>query len=163
MSEIDDAIDKKKEENQEKKEEVKDQKDGQITELTDTLKRLQAEFENYKRRTEKECQNTIKMASRDIIVKLLPLLDNFELALSHADDDDTKKGFELIFSQLFDILKEQGLEKTRAEGEKFDPYTMEAVMQERSDKGENIVLEELQSGYRLKDQVIRHSKVKVSK
>lgn len=156
LSEIDDAIKKNKEEKQEDKQ-------SEVKELTDSLQRLQAEFENYKKRTEKECQVIVQTASKDIIIRLLPLLDNFELALSHTKDAETRKGFELIFSQLFDILKEQGLGKINAEGKKFDPYTMEAVMQERSDQEKDIVLEELQPGYQLKDKVIRHAKVKVSK
>lgn len=139
-----------------------DPKDEKIAELTDMLKRLQAEFENYRKRNEKECQNIVKTASRDLVASLLPILDNFELALLHAKDSDEKKGFELIYAQLLDILQSEGLEKIDVTGKKFDPYTMEAVMQEKSDKPD-MVLEEFQPGYCICGQIIRHAKVKVGK
>jgi len=134
-----------------------------IVELTDTLKRIQAEFENYKKRTEKEQEDFKKYSDKELIKKLLPIIDNFELAFqNNSKNEDFIKGVELIYSQLFQILEEKGLKSIKAVGEKFDPYKHEALLIEKSNK-ENIVLEELQKGYTLNDRVIRHTKVKVSK
>ena len=93
----------------------------------------------------------------------MPILDNFELAFKNADKNDEKlKGFELIFSQLYETLQKQGLEKIQAKDKPFDPNLHEALLQEESDKEKNMVLEELQRGYTLHGQVIRHAKVKIS-
>lgn len=140
-----------------------DEKDQKIAELTDCLQRLQAEFENYKKRVEKENNNFLKYANAGLINELLPLLDSFELALKNKESkEDFIKGVELIFAQLFSTLEKQGLRPIEAEGKPFDPYKHEVMLQEPSDK-EGIVLEELQKGYMLYDKVLRHSKVKVGK
>ncbi len=152
-----------------KKEQVKDIKksdaEKKIKEVTELLQRNQAEFDNYRKRVEKEKANLIKNASKDIIVKLLPLLDNFELALNNTDNNgEFVKGMELIYSQMFQMLEEQGLKKIDAIGRKFDPYFHEALLAENyNDKEDEIVLEELQKGYVLNDDVIRHAKVKINK
>ncbi|MBL7057092.1 nucleotide exchange factor GrpE [Candidatus Woesearchaeota archaeon] len=135
-----------------------------ITELTLTLQRVQAEFENYKKRTEAECTEFKKYAETDLIKSFLPVLDNFELALQNKKaQDEFVKGMELIYSQLFESLEQRGLKVIKAEGEKFDPYKHEALLTEKSTKEPNMVLQELQKGYMVCDKVIRHTKVKVSK
>ena len=141
----------------------KDEKEEKIKELTESLQRLQAEFENYKKRIEKEKEEFIKYSKADLISKLLPILDSFELALKNtADKEKFIKGVELIFAQLHSLLESEGLRPIKAEG-KFDPYKHEVLMKQESDKEEDILLEELQKGYMLNDKVLRHSKVKVSK
>ncbi|MFC1697323.1 nucleotide exchange factor GrpE [Nanoarchaeota archaeon] len=138
-------------------------KNQQILELTETLQRLKAEFENYQKRIEKERSNLIMNACSDTIIKILPILDNFELALSHVDEDnDFTKGMKLIYSQLIDTLEKEGLKTIKTINEKFDPYKHEALLTEESDE-DNIILEELQKGYMLNDIIIRPAKVKVSK
>ncbi|MFH1506496.1 MAG: nucleotide exchange factor GrpE [archaeon] len=138
--------------------------EAKIKELTDTLQRLQAEFENYKKRLEKDACDFRNHATAETIKKLLPILDNFELALNKADKkDDFYKGMELIFAQFIDILEEQGLKIIPCIGEKFDPYKHEALLTEKCDKAPNTVTEELQKGYMLNNKLIRHSKVKVAK
>ena len=128
------------------------------------MQRLQAEFENYKKRVDNERAVFAKCANIDLIKKLLPFIDDFELALKNCrEKDDFYKGIELIYSHLIDTLHSQGLKIIEAEGKKFDPYFHEALLTEETDKEENMVLEEMQKGYMLNDKVIRHVKVKVSK
>ena len=139
-------------------------KDEQVAELTETLQRLQAEFENYKKRVDNEKTQFIKYSKADIIEKLLPILDSFELALKNQKDQKNfLKGIELIFSQLYQTLEHEGLKPIEALGKKFDPYQHEVLLKEKSDKEEDTILEELQKGYFLNDKIIRHSKVKVAK
>ena len=123
-------------------------------ELTNLLKRVQADFENYKKRTEREKYEFLKYANADFVVKLLPVIDSFENALDN-------KGVKVIYSQLMEILCRLGLK--RIECRMFDPYMHEAMMQEVSDKKEGTILEELQSGFMFNGAVIRHAKVKVAK
>ena len=147
-----------------KKEPQKDHQEAKIKELTETLQRVQAEFENYKKRSEKDNSEVIKYANADLIKKLLPVLDDFELALKNCRaKDDFYKGIELIYSHLIDALHSQGLRHIECIGKKFDPYFHEALLTEESDKEENTILDEMQKGYMLNDKVVRHSKVKVSK
>ena len=149
---------------QKKEQEKLKQKDTEIKELTQTLQRLQAEFENYKKRTEREQSEYRKCSLQDFIKKLLPVLDNFELALRHKKcHDDFAKGIELIYSEIYTILEDEGLTIIDALNTKFDPYFHEVLLTEESEKEPNIVLEELQKGYKLHDKVLRHSKVKISK
>ncbi len=145
-----------------KKEAKKDDKDKKIAELTDTLQRLQAEFENYKKYVEKSKAEFVKYSNAEIIEKLLPILDSFELSLKNtADKEKLIKGIELIYSQFHSLLEKQGLKKIEAKG-KFNLHLHEVLLKEESDKEEDTILEELQKGYMLGDKVIRHSKVKVS-
>jgi molecular chaperone GrpE len=137
---------------------------AEIKDLTDTLQRLQAEFENYKKRVEKEACAFRNHAIADLITKMLPVLDNFELALSKADKKDAfYKGVELIYAQLLEMLEHEGLKIIPCLGEKFDPYKHEALLAEQCDKEPNTVTEELQKGYVLNERILRHSKVKVAK
>jgi molecular chaperone GrpE len=142
--------------------ELKEQKIG---ELTETLQRLQAEFENYTKRNSAEKSVCIKQASKHIITKLLPILDNFELALKNTENkDEFVKGIEMIFAQIYGALEAEGLKKIDAVDKPFDPYFHEALMQDdKEDIDDNIITEEFQKGYLLNDEVIRPSKVKVNK
>jgi len=142
---------------------IKDLKEDQIKDLTETLQRLQAEFENYKKRIEKEKAEFTDFCKAELIKKLLPIIDNFELALKNEADEEFKKGVELIYAQLFEVLENEGLKPIDCSNKKFDPYCHEALIQEESDKESGTVIEELQKGYLLKDKVIRHAKVKVAK
>jgi molecular chaperone GrpE len=142
----------------------KDSNDAKIAELTDDLKKLQAEFENYKKRSDKECASFREYAKADLIKKMLPILDTFDIALKNTNNhDDFVKGIELLYSQIYSLLKEEGLEYIDTKGKKFDPYLHEVMLCENSDKEEESVLEEFQKGYKLKGAVLRHSKVKVAK
>ncbi|MBD3249120.1 nucleotide exchange factor GrpE [Candidatus Woesearchaeota archaeon] len=137
----------------------KQETEQNIEELTSALKQVQADFENYRKRTEKEQEKLCRSASKELIIDILPVLDSFELALKDKQD----KGLEMLYSQLMSILEKKGLKQIEALDKKFDPYLHEALLQEKSEKEEGIVLEELQKGYMLNDDVVRHTKVKVSK
>ena len=152
------AKDPLKEENEKLKEELKD--------LTDTLQRLQAEFDNYRKRCDRESAEFVSYANGELVKKLLSVLDNFELALSSPKapkEGEFHKGMDLIYAQMFDTLEASGLKPISAKGEKFDPRLHEALLVEESDAEPNTVLEELQKGYLFGDKVLRHSKVKISK
>jgi len=137
---------------------------ARIDELTDDLKRVQAEFENFKKRTEKENSKMCEFYKADLIKKLLTTLDSFEIALKQTDNhEEFVKGVELIYSQLYTILKDEGLQYIDTKDKKFDPYLHEVMLSEKSEAEEDAILEELQKGYRFKEMVIRHSKVKVAK
>ena len=139
-------------------------KQEQIDSLTQTIQRLQADFENYKRRTEGEKADFTQYACSNIILDLLSVLDNLELALKHTSDkDDFVKGIELVYANLIDILHKKGLKPIKALKEPFDPIKHEAMMQEKSSEKEGTVIEEFQKGYMLNEKVLRPSKVKVAK
>ena len=139
------------------------EKDQKIRELTELCQRIQAEFINYKNRTEKETKQILEYSSADMAKKLLPVLDSFELAFKNNNDYESfNKGMELVYAQFMDILTHEGLTSIKAEGLKFNPYKHEVLMKAKSDKGEDIVIEELQKGYQYKDRILRHSKVKIS-
>ncbi len=150
----------------EEKAELKKQQDEnqkKIEELTDTLKRLQAEFENYKKRADKEKTEFTKFAHAGLIAQMLPVLDSFQIALKSTDDKEKFiEGMKMIYAQFHSILESEGLMPIKANGEKFDPYRHEVLMKEQSDKPEDTILEEFQKGYMLNDKVLRHSKVKIS-
>jgi len=135
-----------------------------IIDLTSTLQRLQADFENYKRRTETEKSEFMIYSNSELIKKLLPLLDNFEIALKNTEKhEEFIKGIELIFSQFIDILKDRKVERIKSVGEKFDPNKHEALMAQESNEESNMILEEFQSGYTIGEKILRPAKVKVSK
>jgi len=127
-------------------------------EYKELLQRLQAEFDNYRKRLEEEKKNWIKSSNEELIEKLLGVLDNFDLAFKNTENKKSFiKGIELVYSQFFSILEKEGLKKIKAKG-KFDPELHEALIKE----GEgDFILEELQAGYMLNDKVIRPSKVKI--
>ena len=138
-------------------------------ELVDTLQRLQAEFENHKKRVEKEAAEHHIQANADLLRQFLQVLDNFELALNHATPAERQeglyKGVELIYAQLLDLLETNEITTIQpAEGERFDPYKHEAMLTEHRDGTEkNTILEVLQRGYMLKERILRTAKVKVAK
>ncbi len=145
----------------------KDPRDEKIEELNDKVKRQMAEFENFRKRTEKEKSTMYEMGARDIIEKMLPIVDNFERGLAAIAEDDREnpvaQGMEKIYKQLQKTLEETGVKVIEAEGKEFDPNFHNAVMHvEDESLGENIVAEELLKGYMYRDSVIRHSMVKVA-
>ena len=149
-----------------KKKEKKDKKDEQIAELTDKVKRQLAEFENFRNRTEKEKSQMYMVGARDVIEKLLPVVDNFERGLMSIPEDQkdgpVASGMEMIYKQLITVLTDLGVTPIEAVGQEFDPNFHNAVMHaEDEELGENTVSEEFQKGYKYKDAVLRHSMVKV--
>ena len=136
-----------------KKHEEKKEKPNYI----EQIQRLQAEFDNFRKRVDREKQEIYKNANEELVFKLLAILDNFELALKHIDD----KGVKMIYSELYSILEKEGLKSIKAQG-KFNPEIHEALMQEQGGEDDKIT-EELQKGYTLNDKVIRASKVKITK
>ena len=142
----------------------KDKKDEKIEELTDRLQRQMAEFDNFRKRTDREKSEMFDMGARDVIEKILPVVDNFERGLAGADEADPfVQGMSKIYKQMTKILTDMGVETIEAEGAEFDPNLHNAVMHEDNpDVGENIITQELQKGYKYKDVVVRHSMVKVA-
>ena len=150
-----------------KKKEKKDKKDEQIAELTDKLKRQLAEFENFRNRTDKENSQMYAVGAKDVIEKILPVIDNFERGLKSIPEDQkggpVASGMEMIYKQLITVLSDLGVTPIEAVGQEFDPNLHNAVMHaEDEGLGENIVAEEFQKGYKYKDTVLRHSMVKVA-
>ncbi|MEW6458085.1 MAG: nucleotide exchange factor GrpE [Bacillota bacterium] len=130
------------------------------------LLRLQADFENYRRRTRQEREGWYRQAAEEVVSAILPVLDNFERALEHPGDrlDDFLAGVRMIYRQLDEILAEQGLERVPGVGEEFDPRMHEAVDRvETTEVPENTVLEELRPGYYFKGKLMRPAMVKVAK
>jgi len=145
----------------------KDKKDEQIEELTDRLKRTMAEFDNFRKRTEKEKSTMYEMGAKDIIERMLPVIDNFERGLASIPESEKNtafaEGMEKIYKQFQKVLEDAGVKAIEAAGQPFDPNFHNAVMHvEDENFGENIVAEELQKGYMYRDSVVRHSMVKVA-
>lgn len=143
----------------------KDKKDEKIEELTDRVKRQMAEFENFRKRTEKEKAGMYAVGAKDVIEKILPVVDNFERGLDVAEDkeDPFVQGMEKIYKQFLTALDGMGVKAIEAVGNEFNPDFHNAVMHvEDETVGENIVVEEFQKGYMYKDSVVRHSMVKVA-
>ena len=155
---------KGKQETQPEPKEMDNAKDAQLAELTDTLKRVQADYENYRKRVERDMKEWKKYAAKDLVIRLLPILDSFELALLHMDKkDEHVKGIEIIYSQLCSLLEQEGIRALDCIGKRFDPTQHEALLTQEHEGEEDIVLEELQKGYLMHDQVIRPAKVTISK
>ncbi|MBR9683482.1 nucleotide exchange factor GrpE [Candidatus Woesearchaeota archaeon] len=153
-------------------------------ELTELLQRTQANLENYRKQTEKRIVEIRQMAARDIILQILPVMDNFELALkntcSNQDDflsgaekskisgtpknsfNEFLMGVELIYSQLLTVLKDNKIKTIETQNQLFDPFYHEAILKVDSELPENTIVEEVQKGFLLNDKVIRHTKVKIS-
>ena len=142
----------------------KDKKDQQIEELTDRLKRSMAEFDNFRKRTEKEKSGMYIVGAKEIIENMLPVVDNFERGLAQAPEGDAfAEGMQMIYKQLMTTLEGLGVEVIEAVGKEFDPDFHNAVMHvEDEEAGENIIVEEFQKGYTYKGFVVRHSMVKVA-
>lgn len=135
----------------------------QCSEYKELLQRVQADFENYKKRCERETFEFRERSGIDLVVKLLPVLDSFEMALKYSEPNGKfADGLRGIYAQLYSVLEGYGLKRINTIGKVFDPYLHEVLLIEKSDQ-DNMILEELQSGYMFKGAVIRHSKVKVGK
>lgn len=142
-----------------------EEKDQKIDDYCSGMLRLQADFENYKKRTEKKMGEHIKYANEGLILKIIDIYEDLERALKSAEEgQNLKSGVELIYKNFKDILKKEGLEEIPAEGEKFDPFKHEALMTEKHEKYESdIVTETLTKGYTINDRVIKCAMVKVCK
>ena len=149
------------------KKEKKDKKDEKIEKLTDRLTRQMAEFDNFRKRSEKEKSQMYEIGAKDIIEKILPVVDNFERGLDSIPEEEKgspfAEGMEKIYKQLMTTLDSLGVKPIKAVGQEFNPDFHNAVMHvEDEEAGENIVVEEFQKGYTYKDFVVRHSMVKVA-
>ncbi|MBI5391703.1 nucleotide exchange factor GrpE [Candidatus Woesearchaeota archaeon] len=135
-----------------------------VEEYTDHLRRLQAEFENYMKRVEREKAELNKYGQAKLLIKLLPVVDDFERALQLLQPQDAlvKQGIEMIYKQLKKVLEEEGVKVVEAKGQKFDPYKHEILDLVAGEK-EGMIMDELQKGYIFKDKVLRTSKVRVAK
>ena len=145
----------------------KDKKDEKIEELTDRLTRQMAEFDNFRKRTDKEKKQMYEIGAKDIIDKILPVVDNFERGLAAVPEEEKShpfmEGMDKIYKQLMTTLGEAGVKPIEAVGQEFNPDFHNAVMHvEDEEVGENIVVEEFQKGYTYRDSVVRHSMVKVA-
>jgi molecular chaperone GrpE len=142
-----------------------EERDRKLEEYLSALRRLQAEFENYKKRAEREQTEYIDQANAALVEKLLPVLDNFERALSTESSDfhSLKKGVDMIFSQFRKVLEGEGLSSIDALGEEFDPYYHEAVLTACGDYEDDTVIEVLEKGYLFRNRCLRPSRVKVGK
>ncbi|MBI4139453.1 nucleotide exchange factor GrpE [Candidatus Woesearchaeota archaeon] len=134
-----------------------------LEEYTNTLKRLQAEFENYSKRVENERQEYALYASEKLVLKLLSVLDSFEQALKNIGDDSHAKGVRMIFDQLRKVLESEGLQRLEVLNKEFNVDEHEALLTKESKNSDNTVIEELQAGYKLKNKVVRHARVVISK
>ena len=144
--------------------------EAEKNELNDRFLRKVAEFDNYKKRTEAEYSLLIKNASADLIIDLLPVLDNLERSLASVTDKDKAdnfdhfhKGVELIYKNVSKVLEKRGVKPIEAVGQTFDPERHEALMQVVSDQPSDTIIEEHLKGYEMNDRVLRHSQVLVSK
>ena len=154
----------KKEKAPEKK---KDPKDEKIDELNDKLRRSMAEFDNYRKRTDKEKSAMYEIGAKDVIEKILPIVDNFERGLNTIPEDAKgtafAEGMEKIYKQFVKTLDDLGVKPIEAVGKPFDPNFHNAVMHvEDENRGENVVAAELQKGYTYKESIVRHSMVQVA-
>ncbi|CCZ05367.1 nucleotide exchange factor GrpE [Bovifimicola ammoniilytica] len=150
-----------------KKDKKKDKKDELIEELTDKYKRTFAEFDNFRKRSEKEKSAMYEVGAKDVIEKILPVVDNFERGFKAVSEEELAtpfaEGMDKIYKQLLKTLEDLGVKEIEAEGNEFDPSLHNAVMHvEDETLGENIVAEVLQKGYMYRDSVVRHSMVKVA-
>lgn len=148
-----------------KKKDKKDPKDTKIEELTDQVKRQMAEFENFRKRTEKEKSSMYEMGAKSVIEKILPIIDNFERGLATVPEGENNAfydGMQLVYKQLGTELENIGVKPIEAVGQPFDPNLHNAVMQVASEEYESgVVAQELQRGYTYRDNVVRYSMVAV--
>ena len=145
----------------------KDKKDEMIEELTDRVARQMAEFDNFRKRTDKEKSQMYEIGAKDVIEKILPVVDNIERGLNAVPEDSKEdpiaQGMEKIYKQLMTVLEGLDVKPIEAVGNEFNPDFHNAVMHEENEEyGENIVTEEFQKGYTYRDSVVRHSMVKVA-
>ncbi|MCL2687373.1 MAG: nucleotide exchange factor GrpE [Methanobrevibacter sp.] len=140
-------------------------KSEKIEEYISHIQRLQADFDNFKKQSEKQKQDIVKFANENLIVNILDSYEDLSRALEHSKDEkELREGVKLIYSKLKSTLEKEGLEEIPVKGEKFDPFKHEALMAEASEDHENgEIIDELMKGYTLKDKVIKYSKVRVCK
>lgn len=148
-------------------EKKKDKRDEQIEDLTDKLKRQMAEFDNYRKRTEKEKSAMYEVGAKDVIEKMLPIVDNFERGLATVTEEQKSdpfvEGMEKVYKHLMTTLEGIGVKPIEAVGQEFNPDLHNAVMHvEDEELGENVIAEEFQKGYTYRDTVVRYSMVKVA-
>ena len=158
---------KEKKERKKEEKEKKDKKDEQIEELKDRVTRQMAEFENFRKRTEKEKSQMFEVGVKTMVEKILPVVDNFERGLAQVPDDKKDdsfvEGMNMIYKQMMTAFDEIGVKQIEAVGKEFDPNLHNAVMHVDDDTlPENSIVEEFQKGYIYHDQVVRHSMVKVA-
>ena len=149
------------------KKKKKDKKDEKIEELTDRITRQMAEFDNFRKRTDKEKSQMYEIGAKDVIEKILPVIDDFERGFGTVEEEDRNdsfvQGMEMVYKKLLSSLENIGVKPIEAVGQEFDPDFHNAVMHvEDESLGENIVAEELQKGYTYRDAVVRYSMVKVA-
>lgn len=145
----------------------KDKRDTQIEELTDRVQRQMAEFDNFRKRSEKEKAAMFEVGAKSVVEKILPVIDNFERGLGVVPEDKKEdpfiQGMEKVYKQMLTTLESIGVQPIEAVGKEFDPNFHNAVMHvEDEEAGENIVVEEFQKGYTYRDSVVRYSMVKVA-
>lgn len=140
-------------------------KNKEIVDYVSHIQRLQADFENFKKQSEKQKEEIIKFANENLIINILDSYEDLSRALEQSKNEkELREGVELIYSKLKNALDKEGLKEIPAEGEKFDPFKHEALMAEASEEHENgEIMDELMKGYTLKDRVIKYSKVRVCK
>lgn len=145
----------------------KDKKDEQIADLTDKLTRQMAEFDNYRKRTEKEKSAMYEIGAKDVIEKILPVVDNFERGFVTVSEEEKEnpfvQGMDKVYKQLMTMLEGLGVKPIEALGQEFNPDLHHAVMHvEDEEASENVIVEEFQKGYMYRDSVVRYSMVKVA-
>lgn len=151
-----------------KKKDKKDKKDEKIEELNDRLMRQMAEFDNFRKRSEREKSQMFDFGAKDIVEKILPVIDNMERGLATVtpevlETDAFAQGMEKVYKHFMTVLEQAGVKPIEAVGCEFNPDFHNAVMHvEDEEVGENIVVEEFQKGYMYKESVVRHSMVKVA-
>lgn len=176
IEENEDVMDKKDQEKNNKKDKLIHVKESEIESLKNELEdykdrylRIYAEFENARKRMDRDRQEFIKYASANLMVEFLNVLDNLERSVNaartkHQDYDAFIKGIEMVMSQVYEMLKKNGLEAIEAKGKPFDPHCHEILMQEETENFEDgIVMDEFQRGYKLGDRVVRTTKIKIAK
>lgn len=162
--EKDENLKNEAENNKQEENKVVDEKQQELDEITDRYKRVLAEFENFKKRSQKEREGLYNSILSDVITVILPVVDNLENAVkAETEDVKYKEGIELVLKQLKDVLASKGIEEIQAIGETFDPSLHEAVSSIQDDsKGQQEIVEEYRKGYKIGSKVIRHSMVVVA-
>jgi len=160
---IEEVLEEKNKEIEQLKKDL-EKSESETQEYISLSQRLQADFENFKKITDKRNKNLIKFANENLIKEFLDCYEDFGRALETENDEDLRNGIELIYNKFTDVLKKEGIEEIPAKGEKFDLNKHEALMVQESDDVENgYIIEELMKGYMYKDKVLKYSKVIVCK
>jgi len=153
---------KQQENNLEKLQKQLEEAKGLAEERLNHLKYLQADFDNYRKKFDKEKENIIKLSNENLIQELIIILDDFDSSIKLMENEDNKEGVKILYKKFFNILQKNGLKQIEALGKKFDPNFHEVLCRELSEKEDNEIIEEIQKGYLLNLKVIRPAKVKIS-